>query len=81
MSPRARKRAFAGIAATQPRGEVPEITGFYRGRGRGAAWAAARARRRRASAVYYALLERLRSNPIARCRRVVELHMEWERRK
>jgi hypothetical protein len=40
-----------------------------------------RARRAAASAVYYALLERLRVNPIARCLRVVELHMEWERRK
>jgi hypothetical protein len=61
-------------AATHPRGEMPKIAGFHRRRGRTAAW-------RAASAVYYALLERLRVNPIARCLRVVELHMEWERRK
>lgn len=40
-----------------------------------------KARRRAAAEVYYALLERLRANPVARCLRIAELHVEWERRK
>lgn len=36
--------------------------------------------RRRAAAVYFDLLERLRANPVARALRIVELHVEWEKR-